>query len=70
MEEIFPKTSAFSTDTTILAMINALIGIVVPKLADVAVIPGCSFTTTNAKLASTLCTPANHAKHVFSCFPI
>lgn len=70
MEEIFAQTSTFPADATIIAVIYALIGIIVPKLADIAIVPGCSFPTTNAELTGPLCTSTDHAEHIFGCFAI
>ena len=65
MEEILPKTSAFPTYTTIMAVIDILGRIVVPEFANVTVIPSRSFATANAELAGSLCTSADHTEHIF-----
>ena len=64
MEEVLSKTSAFPTDATIIAMIDALIRVVIPQLANVAVIPSGSFTTPYTEFSSSLSTTTNHAEHI------
>ena len=40
MEEILPETSTLPADTTIMAVVYVFIGIIVPKLAHITVVPG------------------------------
>lgn len=69
MEEIPSKTAAFSADATIDAMINTFIGVIVPKFANITVIPSSPFAAPYTELPSSLRTATNHTKHVFSLLP-
>jgi hypothetical protein len=70
MEEILSKASAFPANATIIAVVNALIWIIIPQLAHVAIVPGSPLATSNAQLASSLCTSTDHTEHVFGSFPV
>lgn len=64
MEEIFAETHASSTDTTIVAMIDRFALTVLPELADVTVVVGGNFATTDACVRCFLRSSTNHAKHI------
>jgi hypothetical protein len=70
VKEVFSKTSAFPAYATIMAVINVLIRIIVPKLANVTIIPGCSFAAANAKLAGPLGAATEHTEHIFGCLSV
>jgi hypothetical protein len=55
MEEIFAEATTFPTNTTIITVVDALVRIVVPQLANSTVVPSRPFAAFNAKLTHTLC---------------
>jgi hypothetical protein len=61
MVEVLSQTSPNPADTTIIAVIDALLVVVVPQLADITVIPCRSFTTISAVFAGWLRIATPHA---------
>jgi hypothetical protein len=70
MEKVFSKTSAFPAYTTIMAVIDVFGGVIVPKFANITIIPGRSFAATNAELTSSLRTSTDHTEHIFGCLSV
>ena len=68
MDVVFTEAFAFSTYTTSIAMVDLLAAIVIPKLADIAVIPCRMLTAIDAVFRSSLGCSTRHAKHVL-CHP-
>ncbi len=66
--EVFPEALADPTDATVIAMVYALVGIVIPQLADAAVVASGRLSTLDAYVSSSLGVAANHAQHI-SGFP-
>ena len=64
MKEILPETLSDTTNTTIVAMIDALVRIIVPKLANIAVIPSTSLPTHSACFRCRLRTATEHTEHI------
>jgi hypothetical protein len=64
MEKIFPKSLANSANPTIVAMINTFLAVVVPQLADIAIVVSCIFPALMATLGCRLGISTEHAEHV------
>ena len=64
VEEILAETLAQSADTAVVAMIDALVRVIVPELADGAVVECCVLAAHSAGLRDGLGGAAEHAKHV------
>jgi hypothetical protein len=65
MEIVLTKALSYSTNATLVAVVNGFLSMVVPKFASVAVITGDCFLTISAYLCSRLNLRAEHAKHIF-----
>lgn len=69
VEKVLAQTLADAADAAIVAMINILLAIIVPELADTAVVLRGLFTTRFAPLRGRLSMPAQHAEHVLRFLP-
>lgn len=69
MEEVLPQALPSSTNTAVVAMIDVLVGMVIPKLADVTEVPGSGDMTVGAAFRSLLGARTQHAKHIFGVLP-
>src|SRR2546421_10250740 len=65
MEKVFPQTLSESADATIIAVVNRLLWIIIPKLANGAVVASSLISARVASLRCSLRSVAQHAQHVF-----
>lgn len=64
VKEILSQSSALSTDATVIAVINGLFGVIIPKLALVTIIAGHLFSTVAAILSGWLQCHTQHTHHI------
>jgi hypothetical protein len=64
MEEILAKPAAYSANAAVVAMINALITVVVPQLANATVIPRRALSAVGTNISGRLGAAAKHAEHM------
>lgn len=69
VEEVLFQAMAHTADSTLITMIDVLVHIITPELADAAVVGGCTLPTLGACIRCFLCMTAKHAEHVFGQFP-
>jgi hypothetical protein len=65
MHEVLPNALPASANSTVRAMVDALTPIIIPKLANIAIIPCAPFTALFAPLSCSLRRKAQHTKHIF-----
>lgn len=70
MGVVFPETCTTSADTAIWTVVDLFPCIVVPELADVAVVARRLHATFLTRVSCLLRCSARHAKHVLCCFPV
>jgi hypothetical protein len=70
VEDVLSQASAFPAYTTIVAVVNILVWVIVPQLTNITIIPGRPLAAINAELTSLLGTIAYHAEHVLSSLPV
>ncbi len=64
VEEILAKPAAYSANAAVIAMVNALIVVVVPQLANATVIPRRALSAVGTDIPSRLGAAAKHAEHM------
>jgi hypothetical protein len=69
MVEILPNAHTDSAYAAVVTVIYVLLRVVVPELADVAIIASRGFTTFLAGVRRFLDGPAEHAQHMLSVLP-
>jgi hypothetical protein len=70
MHEILPQTFASSADSAVRTVVNWLCAVVVPQLANVAVIATALCQAIAAALCRLLWRPTHHTKHVLCAPPV
>ena len=66
MEEILAEPLADSANSTIITVVYAFLAVIIPKLADIAVVLGSLLVTMSAIPCRRLSMSAKHAKHILS----
>ena len=61
VEEVLAQTSSNPTYAAVIAMIYVLVWVIIPQLANIAVVPCGRYPARNAHLAGALGGPAKHA---------
>ena len=69
MDEVFPQAFPHPADPAVVTVVYALVGVVVPELADVAVVTGGRFAALDAHFSRPLRIAAEHAEHVLRLSP-
>ena len=64
MEKVFAQTFTNTANAAVVTVIDALVRVVVPQLADVAIVAGSRLAALGAYIAGTLRMTAEHAQHV------
>jgi hypothetical protein len=69
MEKVATQTLADATQPAVGTVVDGLVGVVVPQLANAAVVVGRRLPALGARVRRLLRAPAQHAKHVLSLLP-
>jgi hypothetical protein len=64
VKEILPQTLADTADTTIIAVVNTFVRIIIPEFADVAIVLCSMFTALPTDCRGRLSMSTEHAQHV------
>lgn len=70
MVKVFPKALTDPTDSAIITVIDAFLAVIVPELADSAVVPCSTLTTLYTMFRGGLGGAAEHTKHILRFFSI